>query len=332
MRQDIRTVLALLMASGEPFSSADVAKGAHASRQAVHRHLRRLLENGELVVEGSGPARRYRRPTSWTKTYGRKRLEEDVVWREAEASGILGTLDEAARDILQYGFTEMLNNAIDHAKARQITVRLESWPDWVVFEITDDGIGAFRNVRENFSLEDDLGALQELSKGKTTTAPERHTGEGIFFTSKAVSVFALESGTTRWIVDNERGEPAILDVPARKGTSVRCEVARTGLRPLAEIFDAYTRDLSFTVTRTTVKLFEHGKRFVSRSEAKRLSRGLEKFEEVIVDFKGVLGVGQGFCDELFRVWAKAHPGTKLVPVEMGRTVAFLVDRARGERS
>lgn len=56
------------------------------------------------------------------------------------------------------------------------------------------------------------------------------------------------------------------------------------------------------MSRVRVKLFELGVEFVSRSEAKRLVRGLERFEEVEVEVDGVLGGGQGFVDELVRVW------------------------------
>jgi len=40
---------------------------------------------------------------------------------------------------------------------------------------------------------------------------------------------------------------------------------------------------------------------VSRSQAKRLLMGLEKFNTIILDFKGVVSVGQAFVDQVFRV-------------------------------
>ena len=61
-------------------------------------------------------------------------------------------------------------------------------------------------------------ALQELSKGKLTTLPKGHTGEGIFFTSKVADRFELESGRTRWLVDNVREDVAVGQVPFRRGT------------------------------------------------------------------------------------------------------------------
>lgn len=77
-----------------------------------------------------------------------------------------------------------------------------------------------------------------------------------------------------------------------------------------------------------MKLFETGLQFVSRSEAKRLLQGLSEFGEVVLDFGGVNGVGQGFADEVFRVWARANPKTRLVPVNMSEPVTFMVERAR----
>ena len=90
----------------------------------------------------------------------------------------------------------------------------------------------------------------------------------------------------------------------------------------------YTEDFEFVRTRTVVKLFAIGMRFVSRSEAKRLVRGLDRFREVVLDFSGVDGVGQAFADEVFRVWSGEHPEVRLVPESMSEPVAFMVERAR----
>ena len=46
---------------------------------------------------------------------------------------------------------------------------------------------------------------------------------------------------------------------------------------------------------------------VSRSEAKRLLHGVDKFRIVVFDFSGVKKVGQGFADEVFWVFMKNQP-------------------------
>ena len=111
------------------------------------------------------------------------------------------------------------------------------------------------------------------------------------------------------------------------GTLVRVEIVPREVRPLHEVFEEYTRDYRFTRTRTVIKLFAIGVRFVSRSEAKRLLHGLEQFSEVILDFEGVRAVGQGFVDEVFRVWSASHPDVELHPVNMNEAVEFMVRRA-----
>jgi hypothetical protein len=77
-----------------------------------------------------------------------------------------------------------------------------------------------------------------------------------------------------------------------------------------------------------IQLSDHGALVMSRSEAKRLLAGLERFREVILDFAGIEGVGQGFADEVFRVWRKLHPETRLHAEHMAPAVAFMVERAR----
>ena len=54
--------------------------------------------------------------------------------------------------------------------------------------------------------------------------------------------------------------------------------------------------------------------------------GMEKFQEVEIDFKGVQSVGQGFVDEVFRVWSNANSNTSLIPINMNSAVKFMVER------
>ena len=76
-----------------------------------------------------------------------------------------------------------------------------------------------------------------------------------------------------------------------------------------------------------VKLFEAGTTFVSRSEARRLLDGLAAdFNTVEVDFTGVSDVGQGFVDELLRVWPDSHPDKTVIPANMNPAVEFMVRR------
>jgi uncharacterized protein (DUF1330 family) len=82
----------------------------------------------------------------------------------------------------------------------------------------------------------------------------------------------------------------------------------------------------FTMTRQAVHA--HGSDFlVARSEAKRILARLESFAEVVLDFSGVDSIGQAFADEVFRVYATAHPGVKLTPIHANEEVNRMIRRA-----
>ena len=89
-------------------------------------------------------------------------------------------------------------------------------------------------------------------------------------------------------------------------------------------------EFSFAKTVVPVRLAQHeGEKLVSRSQAKRLTARFEKFKTVILDFTGVESIGQGFADELFRVFATAHPATDLVPMHMTTAVQDMTNRVLG---
>lgn len=263
---------------------------------------------------------------SWSQELTLLGLSEDIVWRRIKGDLHLDSATPAGR-IIGYAFTEMLNNAIDHSGSETVSITWWTSPDQWIFAIRDYGVGAYPKLRAGLHLASDFEAVQELSKGKRTTDQSRHTGEGIFFTSKAVDIFRLTSSGVRWTVDNLRNDVALGVVEQLGGTSVVCQIDPETERNLADIFRQFTEDSVFTRTRPVVKLFDIGTSFVSRSEAKRLLDGLDvDFDIVEVDFTGVSDVGQGFVDELLRVWPQDHPGKTVIPVNMNPAVEFMIQR------
>ncbi|MFQ6045218.1 MAG: STAS-like domain-containing protein [Gemmatimonadales bacterium] len=317
----------ILLGERDTIAPRDIVAATGLTRQAVHYHLLQMLEKGEITRVGAGRGTRYRRSVDFAARYALGDLEEDVVWREVlDHAARLREARENVRSILTYAFTEMLNNAIEHSSGSEAHVLVWAVEDTFAFEVSDDGVGAFRHVREKLELRDDFEAIEQLSKGKLTTLPERHTGEGIFFTSRMVDRFEIHAGGLRWVVDNLRNDEAVGEVPRRRGTRVRCELSRHATRTTAEIFERFAdpERLEFGRSSVPVRLFKTGGTFVSRSEARRLASRLEKFGEVTIDFSGVREVGRGFVDELFRVWARQHPDTRLVPANMVPAVERMV--------
>ena len=256
-------------------------------------------------------------------------LSEDLVLKRIHReTGVLQKLPAHALHIVEYGFTEMLNNAIEHSQSASIDVSMTRSARTVSFLVRDRGIGVFTNIMKSRHLASEREAIQDLLKGKTTTSPERHSGEGIFFTSKAGDRLELSSTGTKIVFDNGAGDVFVKSVKARRGTLIEFAVAVDTKRELAKVFRAYTGDeFSFDKTRVTVLLYKAGKDLLSRSQARRLLVGLEKFREVTLDFAGIDTIGQGFADEVFRVWRNMHPNTAVHSTNASRDVQFMVDHS-----
>jgi len=172
--------------------------------------------------------------------------------------------------------------------------------------------------------------MQDLTKGKQTTDPKHHTGEGIFFTSKIGDQFTIDSDGIQVIFDNLRDDIFIAKVKSKKGTRVNWLINKNSKRRLTDIFSKYAGDdFAFSKTEIKVDLFKINSPHISRSEAKRLLHGLEKFDTIILDFKDVELIGQGFADEIFRVWQNEHPGKILKPINCDRAVMIMINRALG---
>lgn len=315
-------------------ANRDVARHLRVSPATSHRLLRALVVGGVLDRHGEGRAARYRlrRIRHRLQIAG---LEEDRVWqrlgREIAAVRVLPA-DELRS--LQYAATEIVNNAIEHSRGRAVEVAVAfERAQTTVLRVRDDGVGVFRRVCEDFGFPSPQEAIVQLEKGRLTSDPSRHSGEGLFFSSKAVTRFRLESQGTAWIVDNLVGDSGIGPSTVRRGTQVVLTVVGGRTPRLEDVFRAYTDPdtLRFTRTRTTIRLSTLGTGLISRSEARRVTARLEQFTHAVLDFSGVDVVGQGFCDEVFRIFARQHPEVTVEPVGMNEAVAFMVRRALATR-
>lgn len=313
--------------------SAYVAERTQSSRPAVRKILVKLIESGWLVKEGtvSRPVYSPGILRQVVATYPLQHLEEDIPWDRDFAPNFV--LSPAVQRMVQHIFGEILNNAIDHSGGTTVTVSLRQTPSHVQLLVSDDGRGLFDHIRESFAIEDAQYAMLELSKGKLTSAPDRHTGRGLFFSSQLADVFEIHANGSNfqrrgW--DNggwHSGRPL-----ARQGTSVFASISLDTTRTLDEILSAWSRDQSgvaFDCTKVPLRLLlSSSSALDSRAQARRAAARLSQFRHAEIDFSGVTEVGHSFADELFRVFARQHPDIELVPANMASRVALLVNAVR----
>lgn len=308
------------------------------SRQSVNKHLQHLVLKKALYPVGMTRNRHYviQPLLEWEHVYALDgQLAEDEVWRK-DVAPLLGELPGNVINIWHYGFTEMLNNAMDHSSGSRVMIELEKTATHTEIRIDDDGEGIFKKIQRNLGLHDERHALLELAKGKLTTDPERHSGEGIFFSSRMFDSFAISSGHIEfmhdyddkddWIFENRQSQP---------GTVVYMKLRNNTSRTVKEIFDTFAsgEDYGFTKTIVPVRLAQYGnEELVSRSQAKRLLARIDKFKSVIFDFAGVAMIGQAFADEVFRVFAHQHPQIELIHINASQPIQQMINRALTHKS
>jgi anti-sigma regulatory factor (Ser/Thr protein kinase) len=342
-REEIEKAIISIANEVDKFQSSQVLEklpDEFATRQYISGVLNDMVAKGALAVAGSTRFTYYSLPSKAgslidkeTRTLHNMELKEHLIYEEITSkSALMKKLNENASSILNFAFSEMLNNAIEHPQSDRIKIELYRDGKDLVFTVRDFGVGVFENIKKKYKLDRDLDAIQELLKGKTTTAPKAHSGEGIFFTSKSADVFILESFESRLRVDN-RVDDVFVETRERslKGTKVTFRISLHTSRHLNDIFKQYYSDpesFAFDKTVILVKLYTMGTVYVSRSQARRVISNVEKkFKVIVLDFDNVPTIGQAFADEIFRVFSTKHPEIEIRCVNMNENVEFMVKRA-----
>jgi hypothetical protein len=307
------------------------------SRQAVNKHIQHLVAQEMLVASGTTRNRSYQLKTIATENfvYSLQGLQEDVVWRNHIAPLFIDH-PKNVREIWYYGFTEMLNNAIDHSSGGRVGVTVDKTVVWCSVSIHDDGEGIFKKIQRELKLDDERHAILELAKGKLTTDPSRHTGEGIFFSSKIFDVFSIYSGKVLFLrlpvpdVQDESVAWILEKPPLQKGTAVTMQLRNGSTKTTQEIFGRFADDEDgFVETIVPVHLAQYGdEQLISRSQAKRLLARCDRFKRVVLNFKDVESIGQAFADEVFRVFVQAHPDILIAEINANPAVKQMISRAR----
>jgi anti-sigma regulatory factor (Ser/Thr protein kinase) len=331
--EEIRTFILNNISEHPKDIVAVTAEAFSISRTTVHRHLDRLVQDKKITKTGIT-----NRAVYFLFNTKNKKIEisitpgadEHKVWSENFRSDF-ENLEDNVSYICNYGFTEIFNNAIDHSEGSRVSVETEWGKDAVKISVIDNGIGIFKKIKTAFNLQDERESILQLSKGKLTTEPQNHTGEGIFFTSRAFDEFAILANDLFYCRLND-DEDWFIETRVdkhKKGTAVSMEIRFNSKRKIEEIFDKYASHdtRKFDKTHICVKLSElEEEKYISRSQAKRLLVGLEKFREVILDFKNVSTVGQAFVDEVFRVFKNNHPEIQITYTDANDNVKFMIER------
>lgn len=325
-----RRAISLIAAHGAGVASR-LATEFGLSRQVANGYLAGLVRDGLIEATGTTRSRTYKLKTltEAERSFERQGLDEDRVWREL-VKPVVADLPRNVQDIWHYAATEMINNAIDHSGSPQVRVQVRRNALDTEVTVIDEGEGIFLKIQRALDLPDPRESILELAKGKLTTAPSHHSGEGIFFTSRVMDLFEIDSHKLRFshqLRSEDRIDEQAADTP---GTRVRMRLENDSPKTLRAVFQEFTEGEETDFARTVVplRLAQHeGDKLVSRSQAKRVAYRFERFRKVELDFTGVEEIGQAFADELFRVYARAHPEIRITPINTQPAVDMMIRRA-----
>ena len=325
-RMEIRQFIVEKVRENTPHLTEAVKDHFKISRQAAFKHVNTLVKEGYLKATGKTNNRTY--------TFGAKRflhfktlinssVSEDLIWSK-NCLPLFQGLKNNVIHICEYGITEIINNAIDHSEGKHLEIGVDISPKEISIHVNDDGIGIFNKIQRELKLSDPKLSILELAKGKYTTDPKKHSGEGVFFTSKMFDYFLIRSGGLAFSHTINIKYDALWDVEdvAKIGTHVTMILDPLTKRTTKAVFDKFTdRNMTFDKTIVPVELakFEEGN-LVSRSQGKRLVARFEKFKNVVLDFTNINTIGRPFADEVFRVFPSEHKNTNLVPINANKEI------------
>lgn len=305
----------------------------NVTRTTVHRHLTHLLKQNKIIKTGTTRQIQYFLTESQQQAFSFNidtSLSENNIWKKYIASK-LTILPLNVFDILNYGFTEMFNNAIDHSQGKKINVYYQWQENKITIKIMDDGIGVFEKICRVLHFENHKEALLHLTKGRLTTDPLNHSGEGLFFTSRVFDEFLLEANHIGFYRNNLLEDWTVQSSDVKTGTTITLIINQESARKLTDVFDTYVEqdDFQFIKTDLLVKLSQfEGESLMSRAQAKRLLKRLESFKSITLDFKDIRAVGQGFVDEVFRVFHQTNPDVKIQFIHANEDVKFMIKRGK----
>ena len=306
------------------------------SRAASVGYLRRLQTEGLVKAAGRTKGRSYSLMPTIEEVFQIEispDLPEDIVFRHRVLPHMSG-LKPNLIALCQYGFTEILNNAIDHSGSENAVVIFRRDYAQISMTVIDFGIGIFQKLQNDFGLADPRTALLELSKGKLTSDRQRHAGEGIFYTSRMFDQFSVGSGELFYTRRRKNDDEWLIEAKTRdsptQGTSANMTLSTDAEWTPQQVFAKYQKDdLVFRRTHVPLNLGRYpGEELVSRSQAKRVLARFEQFSEVILDFDGVKTIGQAFADEIFRVFQNDHPKTPIHAINTSKAIRQMIQHVR----
>lgn len=308
--------------------ATQTAKKFRISRPGVHRHINSLLESGHLAKIGHRRKTRYARTTERQQIWVVKRSEiksAPEVWEQTCAKK-LRVFKSNVIDLLQWGFCQVLQNALEHTQCKELAIFYEFSGKSIHLSLLDDGMGIFESVSQSNQIAD----LREAAL-KIMNAPfaQNHSGPGLAWCAKLFDSLLIRSngleycrfGNEDWYLDNAPSDEHM-------GTLVQLSLDIATTRTLASVLQP-GGGCPADRQHVFVKMLElKNEVYLTREDAQNLLFDLDGFKEIVLDFKAVRNVGYHFTHEIFCFYQSKNPEVEISYLNTNSNIKFMIERCQ----
>jgi hypothetical protein len=313
------------------------AKKFDLSRQATARHLKKLILQGDIEIEGNTSGRNYSLSKGRIVEFAyavSERPNEHTVWQK-DILPLLQFFSDTLIQLWNFCFETIFKNCVYHSDGTNIRVQIIRQKTQTTAIISDDGKGLFRNIKETMGLDDEQHAALELSQRRLTTNPHNNFGQNIFYSSKMTDHFTIISGKIIFTHQDGIAWDWALDTSDENigGTIISMTIGNATLRTKTNVFDEFPvmkrGDHLLSKTCIPIKLIQYStEAFFSRSLARKILSRIDRFSIAVLDFLGVEKIGPAFADQIFRVFASEHPEIQLRHCNTNKQVEEVIQAAK----
>ena len=264
------------------------------SRQAIHKHLKQLIQSHRLKSLGEGSTHKQYQWGAVREKLMHYVLDQainvDAIWENDFAPLIDDLVSPAVKIAVSYALKALVKNAISHAQAHYLYVCLQTNQNDLLLIVRDDGVGIVETLQAHYHLDDPKRCLFELAKGKFSCQPDCYEGNSLAICSRLFEEFAIDSNKYYFTrMPFGKLMPLVNDPQ----TTIRLLIALDLQFDPACIFHAMQAGHAYI----PLYYLNHGS--LGEAEVMPVLERLASFSRVTLDFQAVKKVSAGFIQALF---------------------------------
>jgi len=305
------------------------------SRQAIHKHMNRLIKENKVIAHGATKGRYYElipivnfvKTVNLNSNFNPNSIIKDYVLPHLEF------LPKNIFEIFEFSTGVLLNNVKDHSGASSVYYKLFISYQEAHFIINDNGIGIFEHIKSALKLTSNRLAALELAKGQANSDSHKHSGDELNAVINLFDNVKIESSGKLLRFLNSKKEWTIEHSPQIKGSRIHLKIKSSSSRTCSEVFDKI-----FQIDQNKIRIplnllgLSESKIVNPRGKAESVLRNINKYHKVEFDFKSIDLIGPSFANELIRKTKEKNKTVDIKWINTNKTVDLLMSRALGRQA